>query len=277
MKKAKRCLALLIAMIMMVTVCIGNGSMTAFADGVTEDAATEEAGIIESSDGDESETDLNMAAIEEVASLFEQLPKASEVENMSEEELNEVMQQTVDAMNAFDGLGIDECDYFIENYSELYSAVMEDLSNVLAAMRQGDVSTMSLLPLEEVEAYLILNGKTDEELKTFSVDEMLNSMVDREGNPISVFPSDATTVWRYVKDQDANVENYEEYSIGTGETIDLTTGAKLVKNSCRRGIQMLKQTTLSLKKALYLLFPSAIDVLRRPHTKLFLKTLAQIT
>lgn len=227
MKKAKRCLALLIAMIMMVTVCIGNGSMTAFADGVTEDAATEEAGIIESSDGDESETDLNMAAIEEVASLFEQLPKASEVENMSEEELNEVMQQTVDAMNAFDGLGIDECDYFIENYSELYSAVMEDLSNVLAAMRQGDVSTMSLLPLEEVEAYLILNGKTDEELKTFSVDEMLNSMVDREGNPISVFPSDATTVWRYVKDQDANVENYEEYSIGTGETIDLTTGENI--------------------------------------------------
>ena len=40
---------------------------------------------------------------------------------------------------------------------------------------------------------------------------------------------------------------------------------------------MLKQTTLSLKKALYLLIPCAIDVLRRPHTKLFLKTLTEIT
>lgn len=257
MKKTKRCLALLIAMIMTATVCIGNNPATVFADEMTANAAVEEDGSNTEESGDEIQSteqnndeesdglseeskdedaqamasgeignagaNLDMTAIEEVVTLFEQLPEAFEAENMSEEELNEVMQQTTDAINAFDGLEIDECNYFIENYPELYSAVMENLSNALAAMQQGDVSTMSLLPLEEVEAYLILNGKTDEELKTFSVDEMLNSMVDREGNPISVFPSDATTVWRYVKDQDANVENYEEYSIGTGETIDLTT------------------------------------------------------
>lgn len=257
MKKTKRCLVLLIAMIMTATVCIGNNPATVFADEMTANAAVEEDGSNTEESGDEIQSteqnndeesdglseeskdedaqamasgeignagaNLDMTAIEEVVTLFEQLPEAFEAENMSEEELNEVMQQTTDAINAFDGLEIDECNYFIENYPELYSAVMENLSNALAAMQQGDVSTMSLLPLEEVEAYLILNGKTDEELKTFSVDEMLNSMVDREGNPISVFPSDATTVWRYVKDQDANVENYEEYSIGTGETIDLTT------------------------------------------------------
>lgn len=231
MKKRKRCLTLLIAMIMTATVCIGNNPVTAFADETTADATVEEDGNntekSENESANDAETSLDMAAIEEVVSLFEQLPEASEVEDMSEEEINEVTQQTVDAINAFDGLGIDECDYFTENYPELYKAVMEDLSNALATMQQGDVSTMSLLPLEEVEAYLILNGKTDEELKTFSVDEMLNSMVDREGNSISIFPSDATTVWRYVKDQDANVENYEEYSIGTGETIDLTTGENI--------------------------------------------------
>ena len=155
MKKTKRCQAMLIAMIMIATVCIGNNPVIVFADEMTKDITVEatENDVIEA---DNTKTNLD-----------------------------------------------------------------------IVAMKQGDVSTMSLLPLEEVEAYLILNGKTDEELKTFSVDEMLNSMVDKEGNPISIFPSDATTVWRYVKDQDANVENYEEYSIGTEETIDLTTGENI--------------------------------------------------
>ena len=214
MKKTKRCLALLIAMIMTATVCIGNNPATVFADEMTANAAVEEDGSNTEESGDEIQSteqnndeesdglseeskdedaqamasgeignagaNLDMTAIEEVVTLFEQLPEAFEAENMSEEELNEVMQQTTDAINAFDGLEIDECNYFIENYPELYSAVMENLSNALAAMQQGDVSTMSLLPLEEVEAYLILNGKTDEELKTFSVDEMLNSMIEKE-------------------------------------------------------------------------------------------------
>ena len=160
MKKTKRCLALLIAMIMTATVCVGNGPVMAFADETTEDAGVEENGSdtlksdneiqsTESDNGEESDessgdnkdedtqaidsgetdnagSDLDMAAVEEVVSLFEQLPDASEVENLSEEELNEVMQQTTDAINAFDRLEIDECNYFIENYPELYRAVMED-------------------------------------------------------------------------------------------------------------------------------------------------------
>lgn len=248
MKKIKRCLALVIAMAMMASVCSVNETVRASeietaeeetgedmdkADGESE---PEESDIGEDSneldkdtpgkdnvDNDYAETDLDMEAIEEVAGLFEQLPAASEVQNMSEEELDKVIQQTVDAINEFDGLGIAECDYFIKNYSELYRAVMDDLSNTLATSRQDEISTTSLLPLEEVKAYLILSGKTNEELKFFSVDEMLNSLVDIEGKPVDIFPSNATTVWRYIKDQDSNVENYEEYSIGTGETIDLST------------------------------------------------------
>ena len=119
MKKRKRCLALLIAMIMTATVCIGNNPVTAFADETTADATVEEDGNntekSENESTNDAETSLDMVAIEEVVSLFEQLPEASEVENMSEEEINEATQQTVDAINAFDGLGIDECDYFTEN------------------------------------------------------------------------------------------------------------------------------------------------------------------
>ena len=230
MKKRKRCLALLIAMIMTATVCIGNNPVTAFADETTADATVEEDGNntekSENESTNDAETSLDMVAIEEVVSLFEQLPEASEVENMSEEEINEATQQTVDAINAFDGLGIDECDYFTENYPELYKAVMEDLSNALAAMRQGYISTMSLLPLEEVKAYLVLYDKTEEQLKEISVVEMLDRLQDTNGDKIAIEDS-ATTVWRYVKDETDGIEHYEEYRIDSNTTIDLSINAEI--------------------------------------------------
>ena len=122
MKKTKRCLALLIAMIMTATVCIGNNPATVFADEMTANAAVEEDGSNTEESGDEIQSteqnndeesdglseeskdedaqamasgeignagaNLDMTAIEEVVTLFEQLPEAFEAENMSEEELN---------------------------------------------------------------------------------------------------------------------------------------------------------------------------------------------
>lgn len=211
-------MALLLAMLMMVSVCIGSGSVMAFADEATEDTAAEEAGT----EMERDTKDVDISAVEKVADLFEQLPTASEVKGMSEEELNEVMQQTADAINAFDRLGIEESDYFIENYPELYSAVMDDLSNELIALQQGGTSTMSLLPLEEVKAYLILTGYTEQELTNMSVDTMLDSLKDSEGNPISIDDS-ATTIWRYVLDE-SGIEKYEQYSIGHDEKINLYPG-----------------------------------------------------
>lgn len=260
MKKTKRCLALLIVMIMTATVCIGKNPVTAFADETTEGVVVEESGseiaeddneiqstepdngeesdglsedrkdedtqAIASGETDNAGADLDMAVIEEVVNLFEQLPEASEVESLSENELSEVMQQTTDAINAFDGLEIDECNYFIENYPELYSAVMEDLSNALAAMQQGDVSTMSLLPLEEVKAYLVLYDKTEEQLKEMSVVDMLDRLQDINGDKIAIEDS-ATTVWRYVKDETDGIEQYEEYQIDSNTTIDLSINAEI--------------------------------------------------
>ncbi len=53
MKKTKRCLALLIAMIMKATVCIGNNPATVFADEMTANAAVEEDGSNTEESGDE--------------------------------------------------------------------------------------------------------------------------------------------------------------------------------------------------------------------------------
>ena len=88
-----------------------------------------------------------------------------------------------------------------------------------ATIETEDVASM--LPLEEVNAYLVLNGKTDEELANLSLDEMLGMLVDSDGTPISI-SSDATTVWRHVKSEEDNLEEYRQYNIGQNESIDLS-------------------------------------------------------
>lgn len=256
MKKTKRCLALLIAIIMTATVCIGNNPVTAFADEVAGGSVTEEAEInveksgdksqpeeadnvgennetnedvekdntqnIDGCESDNADTGLDMKVVEEVASLFEQLPAASEVEGMTGEELNKVMQQTTDAINAFDGMRTEECDYFIENYPELYSAVMEDLSNALAKTQQDEISTNSLLPLEEVDAYLILEGYTEQELANMSIDTILDMLENSDGESIEIKPSVATKAWLYFEDVDSGIEEYTEYTLGKNEGVDLS-------------------------------------------------------
>lgn len=311
MRKMKRCLAMLIAMVMVMSVCIGNGSMLAFATETTENIPENAAEVItgegeapeqeenvetlepektgddediqavdsetfanaeentevndfeingnekenlevtepEPESGEEStevleehkkentevseeeknsmsddagETSLDMEAIETVVGIFDQLPKASEIDNLSEEELGRVMQQAMDAMDAFEGLGINESSYLVETYPELYHAVMEELIGRLAELANKDIQVTSLLPLEEVKAYLTLSEYTEPELTNMSVDTMLGLLKDSEGETISI-DNNATTMWRYVLD-DSGIEKYEEYSLGTDDKINLYPG-----------------------------------------------------
>lgn len=262
MKKIKRHLALILALLLIVSACIGNGSAVAFAtesssDMATEDvefgsnevtketeAATEEKEVdteetemtretSESGETDlrleseyesaEEECILNMEAIEEVVSLFEELPAASDLENMTPEEVNEVMQRTQEAMDAFDAFSYDEGEFFINNYSELYNAVMNDLGTVLADMFNGDAQVTSLLPLEESKAYLLLYGYQKDTLSSMSVDTMLDMLKDSDGNRIQI-ASEATTVWKYTKDSTDGMEEYSRYNIGKNETINIYPG-----------------------------------------------------
>lgn len=97
---------------------------------------------------------------------------------------------------------------------------------VTAITSTSVVAYASMLPLEEVKAYLVLNGKTDEELSSMKLDDVLDMLVDSEGNKIEV-SSNATTVWRYTKSNDDGLEEYKQYNIGKNETIDLSIDADI--------------------------------------------------
>lgn len=84
------------------------------------------------------------------------------------------------------------------------------------------IMVTSLLPLDEITVYLVLEDKTENEIKNMSIDEVLNSLQDSDGNKVSI-PEDATTAWRYVKDETDGIETYEEYPLGQGATIDMSS------------------------------------------------------
>lgn len=79
-------------------------------------------------------------------------------------------------------------------------------------MTNNMITKATMLPIEEVKAYLLLNGYTKEQLN-MSVDDLLNKLEDTNGNPIKI-QEDATTAWYYTKEKDATIESYKEYKIG---------------------------------------------------------------
>lgn len=89
---------------------------------------------------------------------------------------------------------------------------------------ENDIAPMSLLPLEEVQAYLVLNKYSDEELQTLSIDNILDMLVDSDGQKIAI-DKNATTVWRYCKSDIDGIEEYQKYSIGQNDTIDLSAAS----------------------------------------------------
>lgn len=178
MRKKKRCLALLLAMIMIASVCIGNGSAIAFAEETTEDTAAEEAGTETEKDGE----DLDTAAIEAVADLFEQLPAASEEEDMSEEGLNEVMQQ-------------------------------------------GGISTMSLLPLQEIYANVFLRKPDSSELKSVSISEILSNLISDDGQKINVDLHKKIWVYGLSKGESTLLDEYQEMDVD--DKIDISEFANI--------------------------------------------------
>ena len=75
----------------------------------------------------------------------------------------------------------------------------------------------SLRPMEEIHAQVLMFGYTQEQCRAFSVDTFVQSMLDREGNALSI-PADATHVWFSY--------NYDEFreefhNLNQGETVDL--------------------------------------------------------
>lgn len=83
------------------------------------------------------------------------------------------------------------------------------------------IAPQSLLNLEEVQASLILNQYTEEQLKSVSLDTVLNNLKDRDGNKIEI-SGDAQIVWGYYKKENGERIDDEFHKIGRDETVDLS-------------------------------------------------------
>lgn len=82
-------------------------------------------------------------------------------------------------------------------------------------------SVMSLLPIKEESATLILNGYSQEELKAISLKTVLEKLRDYSGNPVSISDTDEI-VWGYYKNDTGN-KIYDEYhKIDRNGTVDLS-------------------------------------------------------
>lgn len=106
-------------------------------------------------------------------------------------------------------------------FKRLISIVLMIAMVCTTLLSTGMIVHASMLPLKEVNAYLVLNEKTDDELKSMNLDDVLSMLVDSNGNRITI-SSDATTVWRYVKSNEDGLEEYRQYNIGKNEIIDLS-------------------------------------------------------
>lgn len=136
------------------------------------------------------------------------------IQTMDEEILSQCMEQVTVAMETFDGLTEAAAAYFIANEAGLYNVVMNSLAEVLNAVMNGDVNPMSLLPLEEIQANLVLT----DEIKT--IDDVLRNLRDSNGNEI-IIEGAPTVAWKYEKDSVDGNEQYKKYNLGMNEEINL--------------------------------------------------------
>lgn len=108
-------------------------------------------------------------------------------------------------------------------FKRLVSIVLTIAMLCTTLLSTGMIARASMLPLEEVKAYLVLSGYTKESLSAISVDSILGMLKDSEGNKVEI-DSDATTIWKYTKDSTDGLETYDKYTIGANEIINLYPG-----------------------------------------------------
>ena len=86
---------------------------------------------------------------------------------------------------------------------------------------KANIEVQSMLPLNEVEAALVLNGYSEEQLKNMPLKDVLDMLQDNDGNHIKI-ADDAKIVWAHFKDESGNVIRDEYHEIERNETVDLS-------------------------------------------------------
>ena len=113
----------------------------------------------------------------------------------------------------------------VTDSEEAAEEVSEDVTDETVIVEdeiEGQPAVQSLLPLEEKDAYMILNNYTEDQLKAMPVSTMLGLLRDSDGNKIDI-PSSATAVWTYFKDGNGNTLSDEYHAVSANETIDMSS------------------------------------------------------
>ena len=198
----KKCLsAFLVSALILTSFALPTGFTSSAAEtGITETETVEE----------QTGTDGSQEAVPDTE-VSTETPEGDETDALGKDEAEEEADKT--------GVGMEEADT-VESDQNINNKVEE--SGVAGEAKGVDVpQVMSILPLEEVNAYLVLNDYSEEEIKNMPVDKILEMLQDEKGDLIEIDPN-ATIVWAYFKDEAGNVIQDEYHAIGKDETIDLT-------------------------------------------------------
>lgn len=88
---------------------------------------------------------------------------------------------------------------------------------------EEDISVMSLLPLQEEDARLILNGYTEEELKAMPVDTVLSLLEKPNGDPIDIDPNAEKAWFRFINKNDWQENPEVLYAINSNNKVDMSS------------------------------------------------------
>ena len=79
----------------------------------------------------------------------------------------------------------------------------------------------TMVTIEEIDAAIVLNGYTDDQIKAMPLQDVLDLLQDTDGNPIEI-AEDAKVVWAHFKDNEGNVIRDEYHVIERNENVDLS-------------------------------------------------------
>lgn len=116
----------------------------------------------------------------------------------------------------------EQIEHNYENNIESVEEIVPELIEENGESPEEEISMLgSMLPLEEVRAYLVLEDKTEAEVQNFPVTEVLSNLRDSEGNPVEIEES-SSVVWTYIRDEQGNVIRDEYHELNKSETVDLS-------------------------------------------------------
>lgn len=117
----------------------------------------------------------------------------------------------------------DETEVVLDTTLEISGTENEKVTDgIIEEVESEDMpALMSLLPLKEVRATLVLNGYSKEQLKSLPLKTVLRLIKDEDGNPIEI-EDDMNIVWNYYKDEYGDHVDEEYHVIDRNATVDLS-------------------------------------------------------